>query len=120
MDVVIIDDDEDLRFATSLALRSGGYSPHPFATCDAAVAELLLGEVKPSAILLDLNLDEGMTPAVFIETVRAHGFSSVPIVLVSGRPDLAQHARSMGAAAHLTKPFEIAQLLARLKTVTTR
>jgi DNA-binding response OmpR family regulator len=55
-----------------------------------------------------------MSPANFITWLREHGFADVPVVLVSGSPDIADVARQIGANGYLRKPFEVAELVQRV------
>jgi DNA-binding response OmpR family regulator len=119
--VVLIDDDEDLLFTTGLALRTGGFEPAPYRSCDGAVAALSEGgAVQPAIVLLDMHLGEGMAPASFVRWLREHGHARVPVLLVTGAPDGPAAARAMGADAHLLKPFSLPELLDRVNALAAR
>jgi DNA-binding response OmpR family regulator len=118
MHVVLIDDDEDLGFATSLALKAGGYTPVTYPDCDAATNGLVTRAFRPSAILVDVHLGAGMALADFLAWLRAHALSEVPVFLVSGSLEVADLARSLGAAGYLRKPFQLGELFDRLASVT--
>lgn len=114
--VVLIDDDEDLAFATSLALKSAGFVSETFHDCDAAAEALLAAgtDRPPSTVLMDVHLAGGMSPAAFVAWLRDHGFAAVPVVLVSAAADVAEIARRLGAAGYLRKPFKISELVAQV------
>ena len=117
MKILLIDDDEDLRFAIGIALKAGGYTADAHGDCDTAAAALASGAPRPDAILLDLSLVEGRSPEEFMAWLREHGFGEVPVILLTGRLDAAEQARTLGAAGHITKPFVIEQLYARLEAL---
>jgi DNA-binding response OmpR family regulator len=116
MHVVVIEDDEDLSFAMGIALKSGGFNPVSFTDCDEASASLASADYRPHAILMDIHLTGEMSPAEFIAWLRAHGFADVPVLLVSGSPDIANVAKQIGANGYLRKPFEVAELVQRVLT----
>lgn len=114
MRVVLIDDDEDLSFATGVALKAGGFVPVAFPDCDAAAAELGRASWRPRAILMDVHLGAGMSPEAFIGWLREHGLGDVPVLLVSASHDVAEVARTIGATGYLRKPFDISELVSRV------
>ena len=65
---------------------------------------------RPDLLLLDLCLGDRPGGDV-LEGMRRSGLGDVPVVLLSGKPDLESHARAVGAAATLNKPFEIDALV---------
>lgn len=77
------------------------------------------GTRKPDLVILDLGLPDG-DGVDFIREVRA--WSSVPIVVLSARveePDKVQ-ALDAGADDYLSKPFGVAELLARVRAALRR
>src|SRR5689334_2941505 len=61
----------------------------------------------PSAILLDLFMPQESAAACLRE-LRALA-SRIPIILISGHPDLVDRARALGADGYLAKPFSPAE-----------
>lgn len=45
-----------------------------------------------------------------LREIRFRGFE-VPVIIVSGAPDIALRAQAAGAVAHLSKPFRITELI---------
>jgi CheY-like chemotaxis protein len=75
---------------------------------DGREAVRLAAELRPSLVLLDLNMPV-MDGAGFAAEVRRLGME-MPIVLISGEENLDRWARSLGAVAYLRKPFPTQQL----------
>lgn len=74
---------------------------------------------NPDIILLDLGLPD-MDGVKIIENIRE--WSIVPIIVVSARSEDADKIRALDAGAddHLTKPFSIEELLARIRVAQRR
>jgi len=110
--VLIVDDEPQiLRF-----LRTG-LPPHGYEcveAMDAAGALAAAAKEKPDVIVLDLGLPDRDGFAV-IEELRK--ISLTPIVVLSARDDVAGKVKALelGADDYVTKPFDMSELLARLK-----
>jgi two-component system response regulator MprA len=105
--VLIIEDDPDIRAAIADALALEGH----------AVAEAADGlegleqahEHRPDLILLDLMMPR-MDGWAFRDAQQADaGLADVPVVIVSAC--MADEVHSLGAAGHLHKPFNMNELL---------
>jgi two-component system KDP operon response regulator KdpE len=77
------------------------------------------GTRKPDLVVLDLGLPDG-DGVDFIHAFR--GWSSVPIVVLSARADESDKVEALDAGAddYLTKPFGVAELLARVRATLRR
>ena len=110
--ILIVDDEPQIqRF-----LRAG-LPPHGYDCIEAATAAEALKQFvreRPDAVILDLGLPDRDGFAV-IQDIRSHGLT--PIVVLSARSDVEGKVRAleMGADDFVTKPFDMAELLARLK-----
>ena len=71
--------------------------------------------VEPSAIVLDLMLP-GISGQDFARAYHKRSHGDAPIVVVSARPDAERIGKQIGAQAVVRKPFDIAELVARLRT----
>jgi CheY-like chemotaxis protein len=109
--VLVIDDDPDVLGLLVTALREeAGMLVRPAHS----VAEALRGQAAaaiPALILLDMSLPgENVHDAV--HQLRAlPGWRNVPIILCSGREDIAASARTLGTAGYLRKPFDLDALV---------
>jgi two-component system KDP operon response regulator KdpE len=110
--VLVVDDEPQiLRF-----LRAG-LPPHGYVGIEAATAgEALKAFSKecPDAIILDLGLPDQDGFSV-IQAIRKEALT--PIIVLSARGDIDGKVRALelGADDYVTKPFDMAELLARLK-----
>ena len=86
---------------------------------DGAAAVAAAAQTHPDIIMLDL----GMPRLDGIEVIQAlRGWTTVPIIVVSGRTGSADKVEALDAGADdfVTKPFQVDELLARLRALSRR
>jgi two-component system KDP operon response regulator KdpE len=113
----IVEDEADLVRALRINLRARHYQVRTAGTGREALA--LATSHPPDAIILDLGLPDIDGTEVIIELRQwYHG----PIIVLSGRtsPGDKIGALDVGADDYVTKPFAMAELLARLRAVLRR
>ena len=117
MRVLIVEDDGALAGALAIMLRSRG--DEPVVARSGMEALDLLAAVNTDIVILDLGLPD-MDGASVLEKLRA--WSAVPVVVLSARHDAAQKVRALdlGANDYVTKPFNVDELLARMRAATRR
>jgi two-component system, OmpR family, KDP operon response regulator KdpE len=110
--VLVVEDEPQMRRFLRPALEGQGYRVIEAAT--AAEALVQASSYSPDFVLLDLGLPDGDGVDV---TRRLREWSSVPIVVVSARGQETDKVAALDAGAddYLTKPFAMAELLARLR-----
>lgn len=115
--ILIIDDELAIRRFLRTALDVGEFSLHEAENGHTGLAAA--AALKPEVILLDLGLPD-MDGVEVIRRIRE--WSQVPIIVLSvrEREDDKVHALDAGADDYLTKPFGIAELLARMRVVLRR
>jgi two-component system KDP operon response regulator KdpE len=115
--VLIVEDDLRLGRAVTISLRAKGYEVRAATRGSQALA--IIDEFTPDVIVLDLGLPD-MDGTDLIRRLRA--WTDVPIVVLSGRSESADKvdALDLGADDYVTKPFEIDELLARLRALVRR
>jgi two-component system KDP operon response regulator KdpE len=115
--ILVVDDEQPILRAMAINLRARGYDVD-LATSGEQALELVARE-HPDVILLDLGLP-GISGVDVIRGVR--GWSSVPIVVLSARDDRTNKVAALDAGAddYVTKPFDMEELLARLRAALRR
>ncbi|MFB8146173.1 response regulator [Microbacterium sp. NPDC056003] len=117
MKVLVADDDPQLVRALRITLSAHGYDV--IAAPDGAAAIALAAKERPDIVMVDLGMPrlDGMQ---VIEALR--GWTTAPIIVVSGRTGSADKVDALDAGADdfVTKPFQIDELLARLRALSRR
>jgi DNA-binding response OmpR family regulator len=114
--VLVVDDDRPTADLLGALVRAelGGTA---VTAADGAEALLVVRAFPVDAVLLDLNLP-GIDGIELCRRLRAErGLAEAPILVVSGRSrdtDVAE-ALAAGASDYVQKPFEVADLAARLR-----
>ena len=110
--ILVVEDEANIRNFVAALLESAGYQV--VAAEKYSMASLMFSSHIPDLIILDLGLPD-MDGTVFIEKVRSE--SAVPIIVLSARSEEKEKVKAldMGANDYITKPFEIEELLARIR-----
>ncbi len=110
--VLVIDDEPQIHRFLAPALEAAGYQPE---RADTALAGLsAIARRAPDAVLLDLGLPDLDGKEALI---RARAFYDGPIVILSARDMEIEKIEALDAGAddYVEKPFNIGELLARLR-----
>jgi two-component system, chemotaxis family, chemotaxis protein CheY len=111
VDILFVEDDEELRSATSELLRDEGFRVAEAENGARALDYLNRGNV-PSLVILDL-LMPGLDGFQFITRVRnAPKLRDIPILVLSGATKTGLLAGLQNVVAHLSKPFSAEELVA--------
>jgi two-component system, OmpR family, KDP operon response regulator KdpE len=115
--ILVVDDEPQILRALQTNLRGAGYEVETAATAEEALAAAAIR--PPEAVILDLILPDGSGTEVTRELRR---WSAVPIVVVSAVGDEREKVAALDAGAddYVTKPFGMAELLARLRAALRR
>jgi two-component system, OmpR family, response regulator len=115
--ILVVDDDAEIRHLLMTAFTREGYAVTEAA--DAAGALLHLSNRSVDLITLDLSLgaDDGLTLA---RSIRAQ--SDVPIIMVTGKGELIDRVvgLELGADDYVCKPFNLREVVARVRAVLRR
>ena len=118
MRLLVIEDERDLCEDIAKKLRLSGYEVD---TCvDGEAALELLAVERYDLVLLDLNLPkvDGMT---VLRTLREHD-QETGVLILSARSEISDKVEGLDAGAndYLAKPFHLAELEARVRSLTRR
>jgi CheY-like chemotaxis protein len=110
--ILVVEDDVEVAAVLQGVLTSYGYGVE---MADELSVVQASREHLPDLILLDLLMPSvsGVEAARHLRDLPET--SDIPIVLMSGTPDVAEHAAQLGAAGYLKKPFELDDLLAAVQ-----
>lgn len=113
--ILVVDDDPDILDALSEILEGEGYRVRRARNGREAFERL--GPVPPQLILLDLMMPV-MDGWEFATRMRQDDETpaEVPIIVLSADRNVGAKARELGAVGHLSKPFELGELLHLLDT----
>ena len=115
--VLVVDDEPAILRAMAANLRARGYTADLVPTGEAALEAA--SRHPPNAVILDLGLP-GISGVEVIRGLR--GWSTVPIIILSAREDRTDKVIALDAGAddYVTKPFDMEELLARLRAALRR
>lgn len=109
--ILVVDDDPGISDLVTMVLRDEvGYTVEAVSTLRQVLSRP--PERAPRMLLLDATLPGENVVETSAELRRLPGWNATPIVLCSGRQDVARMARELDAAAYLMKPFDIEELIA--------
>ncbi|HEU0029400.1 MAG TPA: response regulator [Kofleriaceae bacterium] len=112
--VLVVDDDPSIRQICREVLELGGYQVRDAGSANAALAEAR--RFRPDMIVLDVLMPgvDGYRCAELIRSDPSIGMA--PIMFLSARGDTADKVRAFrsGAEDYMVKPFDAAELLARV------
>lgn len=115
--ILVVEDDPSVRNLITTTLKSNDYryisAPNGGTAITAASSQ------QPDIVFLDLGLPD--TDGVEV-IKRIRSWSQMPIIVISARSEDADKIEALDAGAddYLTKPFSVAELLARLRVIQRR
>ena len=110
--ILVVEDDGTVRNLITTTLSSNDY--RYLTATDGASAIAAASTQQPDIVLLDLGLPD-MDGVEVIGRIRS--WSQMPIIVISARSEDGDKIAALDAGAddYLTKPFSVAELLARLR-----
>lgn len=118
MRVLLVEDDRMIGAAMEAALKDASYAVDW--VCDGAAASTTIDTQAYDVVLLDLGLPKKDGLAV-LRTIRSRD-NPVPVLLVTARDEVKDRILGLdsGADDYVVKPFEMSELLARMRAVIRR
>jgi DNA-binding response OmpR family regulator len=111
--ILLVEDDEALRHILAVALRARGHTVHEADSAEAAVVSLK-GGLRPSLVLLDLNLP-GDTGWDLLRGGALRAAGNPPVVIASAVTVDPRRLTEHAVAGYLPKPFAIETLIATVE-----
>lgn len=116
--ILVIEDDESISDIISYSLRKEGY----FVKCAFTGKEAysFMERMQPNLILLDIMLPDTNGFDICKKTVQ--DYPHIPIIMLTARNDIVDKilGLELGADDYITKPFDIRELLTRVKVTLRR
>ncbi len=117
--ILLCEDDDLIGTMVALMLQGEGHDVARYCSAEAAMAAVSAGPA-PELYVLDVNLP-GRDGVSLAAELRARG-ESTPVLRVTALADTAAKVRALDAGAddHLAKPFDMPELLARVRALLRR
>lgn len=115
--ILVVEDDPPVRNLIVTTLKTNDY--HYLSASNGKTAIMEASSHNPDIVLLDLGLPD-MDGIEVIRNIRT--WSNLPIIVISARSEDDDKIAALDAGAddYLTKPFSVAELLARLRVTQRR
>jgi two-component system NtrC family response regulator len=106
--ILVVDDDESLRWVTQAQLQQSGYDVAAAADGNAAIEQI--GNLAPDLVVTDLKMP-GMSGLDLLKAIRA-GYPEIIVIVVTayGTVENAVEAMKAGAYDYITKPVNVDEL----------
>jgi two-component system nitrogen regulation response regulator NtrX len=114
-EILVIDDNADIRFLICNILQDKGYSIRSAANYDQAVSEI--NKKLPNLAIIDIKLDKGDKDGIDLLKLLMNLDKSTPVIMISGHANVkvAVEAIRIGAYEFVEKPFSSDKLLNYVK-----
>ena len=117
--ILVVDDDSHIRELICVILSKEGFSIEE--ATDGKDALSLLEAERIDLIILDIMMPN-MDGWSFCKEIRRYYSDTVPILMLTAKGETAQKVKgfNLGADDYLVKPFDVAELVARVKVLLKR
>ena len=112
--VLVVEDEANILLSLTFVLEREGYDVRSATTGQDGLA--LMERARPDLVILDLMLPDISGYEVCRRARRDPRLAATPILVLTARAQEAERQRGleMGATEYVTKPFRVADLLARV------
>ena len=114
-EILIIDDNADIRFLICNILKEKGYDIRSAANYEQAVLEI--NKKKPDLAIIDIKLDKSDKDGINLLKILMDKDKTLPVIMISGHANvqIAVEAIRIGAYEFVEKPFSSEKLLNYVK-----
>jgi two-component system OmpR family response regulator len=118
--ILVVEDDDNIRFVTVAALRLGSFEVTETSTGRDALTRVKVSGSEPDLLVLDVMLPD-LDGFEVCRRIRADGID-VPVVFLTARDATEDRLRGLtiGGDDYLTKPFSVEELVARVQVILRR
>lgn len=118
MRILLVEDHDELSLWLQKALSSTGFAVD--IASDGAIADQLLQTESYSLVVLDVSLPR-LSGLEVLAQMRKRG-QEIPVLLLTANSDVSDRVKGLNAGAddYLTKPFDLAELEARIRALLRR
>ena len=95
-DVLVVDDEADIRLSICGLLEDEDYRPREAANADDALAAIRARQ--PALVILDVWLQASRLDGLELLAEISHGFPTVPVVMISGHGTIETRSRPSSRA----------------------
>ena len=110
-DILIVDDEKDIRELVAQILIDEGYKPRVAGNADSALLEIQ--SRVPSLVILDILLKDSSMDGIEMLKLLSDQYPGLIVIVISGHAniEIAVNALKLGAYEFLEKPFKAKRLL---------
>ncbi len=112
--ILLVEDDEALSAILARHLRARGYTVHEAGSTEAA-RQILGTGVRPSAVILDINLPGETGWSLLRDRTALAAAGDPPVLIASATAISPRRLEEYGVAGYLPKPFPLETLLSTLE-----
>lgn len=115
--ILVIDDDSANRLVLQMVLKRSGYTP--VLAEDGSTGLSKARETRPDLILLDFFMPGEDGFDVLARLKDEDGLRDIPVIIftILVREESERKALEMGAAAYVTKPFDVDEVVACIRRI---
>ncbi|MDF3077480.1 MAG: response regulator [Sphingobacteriaceae bacterium] len=111
--ILLFEDEDDVRTSIEMILDKSGYVVKGYAAADDVFS--LIDDFKPDLILMDIRLEKEDGRDICRSIRGNESTSTIPVIMVSGIPEVYNSISDAGANDIVLKPFDEATLLQRIE-----
>jgi two-component system, NtrC family, nitrogen regulation response regulator GlnG len=115
--LILVEDENQQRESLAMIFESEGYDIHSFPSAEEVCDKLQT--IMPQLIISDVKLP-GMDGFTFFDKVRGQSqYHHIPFIFITGYndPEAIKSVKKLGAAAYVTKPYELEDLITRVQQI---